>query len=139
METAAGRKARGLPRAAGHLAGAEALRRIVEAAPRCGIGILTVYAFSSDNWKRPPLEVEALMALLACYLSDEAPHCLTSGVRMTIIGRRDPRLPDSLIHAIDTAERTTAGTAPGSACASPLIIPRATPSSTRAGAPAGSR
>ena len=98
--------ARGLPRAAGHQQGAEALRRIVEAAPGCGVDILTVYAFSSDNWKRPPLEVETLMALLGWYLQHETPRCLTNGVRMTIIGRRD-RLPDSLVAAIDAAEQTT--------------------------------
>jgi undecaprenyl diphosphate synthase len=97
---------RGLPRAAGHHAGAEALRRIVEAAPACGIGILTVYAFSSDNWKRPLLEVETLMALLGWYLEDEMQRCLENGVRMTIIGRRD-RLPDLLMGSIGAAERTT--------------------------------
>jgi undecaprenyl diphosphate synthase len=98
--------ARGLPRAAGHQSGAEALRRIVEAAPGCGVDILTVYAFSSDNWKRPPLEVETLMALLGWYLENETPGCLMNNVRMTIIGRRD-RLPDSLVALIDAAERTT--------------------------------
>jgi undecaprenyl diphosphate synthase len=98
--------ARGLPRAAGHQAGAEALRRVVEAAPASGVDILTVYAFSSDNWKRPPLEVETLMALLGWYLENETPRCLANGVRMTIIGRRD-RLPDSLVASIDTAEQTT--------------------------------
>jgi undecaprenyl diphosphate synthase len=97
---------RGLPRITGHGAGAEALRRIVEAAPDCGIGVLTVYAFSSDNWKRPQPEVDALMSLLACYLASETEHCLASGVRMSIIGRRD-RLPDSLRAAIDDAERRT--------------------------------
>jgi len=97
---------RGLPRIAGHSAGAEALRRIVEAAPDCGIGMLTVYAFSSDNWSRPQLEVDALMALLACYLIRETPRCIANGVRMSIIGRRD-RLPDSLRHSIDEAERKT--------------------------------
>lgn len=98
--------ARGLSRVAGHRAGAEALRRIVEAAPDCGIGMLTVYAFSSDNWKRPPLEVDALMTLLACYLASETPRCVSSGVRMSIIGRRD-RLPDALRDSIDEAERKT--------------------------------
>jgi undecaprenyl diphosphate synthase len=98
--------ARGLPRAAGHQQGAEALRRIVEAAPACGVDVLTVYAFSSDNWKRPPLEVETLMALLGWYLEHETPRCLANGVRMTIIGRRD-RLPDSLVASIDAAEQTT--------------------------------
>ena len=54
--------ARGLPRAAGHRAGAEALRHVVEAAPALGVGTLTVYAFSADNWSRPSAEVQALMA-----------------------------------------------------------------------------
>src|ERR1035438_712498 len=97
---------RGLPRIAGHSAGAETLRRIVESAPDCGIGLLTVYAFSSDNWKRPQAEVDALMALLACYLSGETERCLANGVRMSIIGRRD-RLPDSLRVSIEEAERET--------------------------------
>jgi undecaprenyl diphosphate synthase len=97
---------RGLPRIAGHSAGAEALRRIVEAAPDCGIGMLTVYAFSSDNWRRPQLEVDALMALLAFYLVRETPRCIANRVRMSIIGRRD-RLPDSLRESIDDAERKT--------------------------------
>jgi len=57
--------ARGLPRLAGHRAGAEALRRTVEAAPDAGIGVLTLFAFSSDNWRRPPEEVAGLMQLLA--------------------------------------------------------------------------
>jgi undecaprenyl diphosphate synthase len=97
---------RGLPRIAGHSAGAEVLRRIVEAAPDCGIGVLTVYAFSSDNWKRPQVEVDALMGLLARYLSNETPRCVANGVRMSIIGRRD-RLPGSLRESIDEAERET--------------------------------
>ncbi len=99
---------RGLPRIAGHSAGAEALRRIVEAAPTCGIGMLTVYAFSSDNWSRPQPEVDALMALLACYLVRETPRCISNGVRMSIIGRRD-RLAASLRDSIDEAERLTRG------------------------------
>lgn len=98
--------ARGLPRVAGHRAGAEALRRIVEAAPEYGIDVLTVYAFSSDNWKRPPIEVEALMSLFACYLQTETARCIANRVRMTIIGRRD-RLPVSLIESITTAEQET--------------------------------
>jgi undecaprenyl diphosphate synthase len=99
---------RGLPRIAGHPAGAEALRRIVEAAPGCNIGTLTVYTFSSDNWTRPQYEVDALMSLLGCYLARETPRCLASDVRMTVIGRRD-RLPESLCLAIENAERTTSG------------------------------
>jgi undecaprenyl diphosphate synthase len=98
--------ARGLPRAAGHQAGAKTLRQIVEAAPDFGVEALTVYAFSSDNWKRPPLEIEGLMALFAAYLETQTPRCAANGVRMTIIGRRD-RLPGSLIDSIAAAERET--------------------------------
>jgi undecaprenyl diphosphate synthase len=97
---------RGLPRFAGHQAGAEALRTIVESAPGSGIGILTAYTFSSDNWKRPQDEVDALMALLAWYLDNEVVRCLANGVKMTIIGRRD-RLPDYLVASIESAERAT--------------------------------
>jgi undecaprenyl diphosphate synthase len=78
----------------------------VEAADEYGIDVLTVYAFSSDNWKRPQLEVEALMALFACYIATETARCIENDVRMTIIGRRD-RLPDSLIAAITAAECQT--------------------------------
>ncbi|MDE3196646.1 MAG: di-trans,poly-cis-decaprenylcistransferase [Acidobacteriota bacterium] len=98
----------GLPRMAGHRAGAETLRRVVEAAPALGVGTLTAYAFSSDNWKRPVEEVNALMALLAWYLEDEIPHLRANGVRLSVIGRRD-RLPGMLLDAIDRAEAATAG------------------------------
>lgn len=86
---------RGLARPAGHRAGAEALRRVVEAAPEFGVGTLTVYAFSADNWKRPPSEVSALMTLLGAHLRAEAPRLKRAGVRLQLIGRRD-RLPVSL-------------------------------------------
>ncbi len=99
-------EARGLPRIEGHRAGAEALRRIVEAAPRLNIGILTVYAFSADNWKRPSEEVDALMLLLACYFERETPRLRDSGVRVSVIGRRD-RIPDPLLRAIEHAESST--------------------------------
>ena len=90
----------------GHRAGAETLRSIVEAAPRLNIGVLTVYAFSADNWKRPQEEVEALMFLLACYLEKESGRLRDAGVRTSVIGRRD-RLPPSLLAAIDLAETRT--------------------------------
>jgi undecaprenyl diphosphate synthase len=98
--------ARGLPRIEGHRAGAEALRSVVEAAPRLNIGVLTVYAFSADNWKRPPEEVGALIFLLACYLEKESARLRDAGVRTSVIGRRD-RLPPSLLGAIDLAEART--------------------------------
>ena len=100
--------ARGLPRVAGHRAGAEAVRRTVETAPRAGIGTLTLYAFSSDNWKRPPREVAALMRLFKHHLYAEVPKLRENGVRLTVIGRRD-RLGLSVRTAIDHAERATAG------------------------------
>ena len=97
---------RGLPRAAGHRAGAEALRRVVEAAPGLGVGTLTVYAFSADNWKRPPAEVAALMALLSAHLRAEAPRLKRAGVRLQLVGRRD-RLPGALRAAACRAEWET--------------------------------
>jgi undecaprenyl diphosphate synthase len=99
---------RGLPRPAGHRAGADAVRRVVEAAPGLGVTTLTLFAFSSDNWCRPPAEVRALMALLRQYLKAELARLVEAGVRLTVIGRRD-RLPDGLEHAIAQAERASAG------------------------------
>jgi len=101
--------ARGMPRLAGHRAGAEALRRTVEAAPSLGIGVLTLFAFSSDNWRRPPEEVAGLMQLLAEHLRSETGRAIQNGVRMEMIGRRD-RLGPELAAAIAEAE---AATAPG--------------------------
>src|SRR5499427_3326458 len=87
---------RGLPRVAGHRAGADAVRRVVESAPDLGISVLTLYAFSEDNWTRPPREVSALMKLLGRYLVQETDRCVKNGVRLTAIGRRD-RLPAPLV------------------------------------------
>src|SRR5688572_32746261 len=98
---------RGLPRTAGHLAGVNTVRRIVEAAPAQGIGILTLYAFSSDNWKRPGPEVRALLGLLESYLRTESAACVANGVRLEVVGRRD-RLPARVADAISAAERETA-------------------------------
>jgi len=98
---------RGLPRVAGHRAGAEAVRRTVEAAPGLGVAALTLYAFSADNWKRPATEVAALMRLLARYLRTEAPRLAQHDVRLELIGRRD-RLPGPLLAAIGAAEHATA-------------------------------
>src|ERR671935_667890 len=85
--------ARGLPRVAGHRAGAEAVRRTVEAAPSLGIGTLTLYAFSSDNWKRPPREVNALMRLFRQYLRGESARLRENGVRLSVIRPRHPLGP----------------------------------------------
>lgn len=98
---------RGLPRVAGHRAGATAVRRVVEAAPGFGIETLTLYAFSEDNWSRPQREVAALMKLLGRYLVDEVDRCVNNGVRLEAIGRRD-RLPAPLVALLEAAERKTA-------------------------------
>jgi undecaprenyl diphosphate synthase len=98
---------RGLSRLRGHEAGVEAIRRIVEAAPDQGIGTLTLYAFSTDNWRRPRAEVSALMGLLRFYLANEIESLVRNGVRLHVIGRRD-RLPDGIADAIARAEIATA-------------------------------
>ncbi len=98
--------ARGRPRTAGHIAGARVVRKIVEAAPDCGIGMLTLYAFSADNWARPSREVALLMRLFRRYLVAETDRCVTNNVRMRIIGRRD-RIPSELLRSIKVAEEAT--------------------------------
>jgi undecaprenyl diphosphate synthase len=98
---------RGLSRLRGHEAGVEAIRRIVEAAPEQAIGTLTLFAFSSDNWRRPKAEVAGLMALLRFYLANEIESLIKNGVRLTVIGRRD-RLPDGISAAIARAKAATA-------------------------------
>ena len=98
---------RGLPRSAGHQAGARAARRVTQAAPGLGVTTLTLFAFSSDNWRRPRAEVNALMSLLRHYLAGELQHLAENGIRLTIIGRRD-RLPDGVRTAIEVAERHSA-------------------------------
>jgi undecaprenyl diphosphate synthase len=100
-------RARGLPRIAGHRAGADTVRRVVEAAPGFGISVLTLYAFSEDNWSRPAREVSALMKLLGRYLVSETDECVEKGVRLEVIGRRD-RLPAPLVALIEQSERRTA-------------------------------
>jgi undecaprenyl diphosphate synthase len=97
---------RGLPRIAGHRAGVETVRRMSEVAPGLGITKLTLFAFSSDNWRRPPGEVSALMGLLQSYLDAEINRLIDSGIRLTVIGRRD-RLPAPLVESIADAEAAT--------------------------------
>lgn len=99
--------ARGLPRTAGHREGARAVRRLVEAAPGLGIGTLTLYAFSSDNWTRPRGEIQALMRLFRRHLLRETPELVDQGVRLSLIGRRD-RLPERVRQAACHAESATA-------------------------------
>ncbi len=99
--------ARGLPRSAGHRAGAEAARRVIEAAPHYGIGTLTFFALSAANWQRPAAEVNAILRILHEYLLAETTRCMDAGVRLSIIGRRD-RLSRALRETIDAAEASTA-------------------------------
>lgn len=98
--------ARGRARLAGHRVGAKVVRSIVESAPELGIGILTLYAFSADNWKRPGREVAGLMRLFRTYLAAETARCVQNGVRLCVIGRRD-RLSPVLLRAIEAAESAT--------------------------------
>ena len=98
---------RGLSRLRGHEAGVEAIRRAVEAAPEQGVGTLTLYAFSTDNWRRPRTEVAGLMSLLRFYLANEVQSLIKNGVRLNLIGRRD-RLPEGIADAIARAEAATA-------------------------------
>ena len=107
---------RGESREVGHAVGARAVRRVVEAARGFGISTLTLYAFSSDNWRRPLAEVKALMRLFADFLASEREHCRANGVRLSVLGRRD-RLTPHLLRAIGAAEQFT-----GSATAMELRI-----------------
>ena len=97
---------RGLPRIAGHREGARAARRVVEHALDCGIQCLTLYAFSSDNWRRPAFEVQSIFWLLRGYLRLERERLRKSGAKLQVIGRRD-RLPKPLLREIDEVERAT--------------------------------
>src|SRR5579863_945335 len=98
---------RGLPRVAGHRAGVAALRRVVEYAPDAGVGRLTLYAFSSDNWRRPDAEVRSIFWLLRAFLRLDTERLRLQGARLEVIGRRD-RIPAPALEAIEKAERATA-------------------------------
>ena len=98
---------RGLPVAAGHRAGTRALRRTVEAAIDLGVRSLTVYAFSTENWSRPPDEVDALMEIFGETIERELPDLAKQGVRTRFIGRRD-RAPEALQHRMAELEEETA-------------------------------
>ena len=98
---------RGLPRVAGHRAGVAAARRVVERAPDVGIRRLTLYAFSSDNWRRPDSEVRSIFWLLRAFLRLETQRMCERGVHLQVIGRRD-RLEASVLREIERAETATA-------------------------------
>ncbi len=99
---------RNLPRAAGHKAGVESVRATVETCGQLGIEILTLYAFSVENWKRPRAEVDMLWRLLRIYIRKELPSLMKNGVRVCAIGRLDA-LPDrarsELLEAVETTSR----------------------------------
>jgi undecaprenyl diphosphate synthase len=97
----------GLSRADGHRAGSQAVRRIVEAAPDLGVTALTLYAFSSDNWRRPESEVATLMDLFRSYLASDGERLVAEGARLSMIGRRD-RLPADLADAVSAVEAASA-------------------------------
>jgi undecaprenyl diphosphate synthase len=98
---------RGLPAIAGHRAGTQALRRTVEAAPGLGVRSLAVYAFSTENWGRPPQEVDDLMALFTETIRDQFPDLHRQGVCVRFVGRRD-RCPPDLLELMEDMERRTA-------------------------------
>ena len=97
---------RGLPREAGHKEGSEAFRRVVEHCAEIGIKIITVYAFSTENWKRPPQEIAAIMKLLDSYLTDGAKELSKKGVRFRVIGDKS-KLSPLLVKKIERVEEQT--------------------------------
>ncbi|HVX65057.1 MAG TPA: isoprenyl transferase [Bryobacteraceae bacterium] len=99
---------RNLPRVAGHKAGVEPVRVTVETCCRLGIEVLTLYAFSVENWKRPRSEVDMLWRLLRIYIRRELPNLMKNGVRLRAIGRIEA-LPDSARQELLDAVRTTSG------------------------------
>jgi undecaprenyl diphosphate synthase len=96
----------GLPRVAGHRAGVAAVRRTVESAPDLGVRVLTIYAFSSDNWARPAQEVESIFWIIRAFMRLECERLRKNGVRLEVIGRRD-RIPKALLSEIEHAEAAT--------------------------------
>ena len=101
-------QARGLPRAIGHREGVQALKRTVQAAPEFGIECLTVFGFSTENWRRPAEEVSDLMGLVRSYVATDLNRLDREGVRVRVLGRRTG-LPADIEAIIERAERTTAG------------------------------
>ncbi|HRH19513.1 MAG TPA: polyprenyl diphosphate synthase [Brevundimonas sp.] len=100
-------KARGLPRSLGHRAGVEALKRTVQAAPDLGLTCLTVFGFSTENWRRPASEVSELMGLVRAYVESDLERLVREGVRLRIPGRREG-LPDDIRQIVERAEARTA-------------------------------
>ena len=100
-------EARGLPRAVGHREGVQALKRTVQAAPALGIACLTVFGFSTENWRRPAEEVSDLMGLVSSYVASDLKRLEREGVRVRVLGRRTG-LPSDIEAIIERAETSTA-------------------------------
>jgi undecaprenyl diphosphate synthase len=101
---------RGLPRSAGHRAGAQTARAIIAAAPKMGVHTLTLFALSSANWKRPQAEVAGILRILHEYLLTETQHCIDEGIRLSIIGRRDRLSAHLRRTVVDSEDATARGT-----------------------------
>ena len=102
-------KRRGLPRALGHRRGVEAVRKLVRAVEPLGIDCLTLYAFSSENWKRPEDEIDHLMGLLRRFIETDLPEFIANDVRLKIIGDFQALAPDIVESIEDAIERTSGG------------------------------
>lgn len=100
-------KKRGLPRQAGHVTGAQVFRKMTKYCEKCGVQYLTVYAFSTENWRRPQEEVDAIMNLLRQYLKESLADFQTENIRTCFIGDREP-LAEDIRELMEEAERTTA-------------------------------
>ena len=100
----------GRTRSDGHIAGVNAVRRAVEAAPDFGVTALSLFAFSSANWKRPEVEVDFLMRLFRDYLATDGPRLIEGGARLIMLGRRD-RLPRDIADQVAAARGRDAPTA----------------------------
>jgi undecaprenyl diphosphate synthase len=101
-------KQRGLPGVSGHKVGVERIRDVMAACQELGVEVLTVFAFSSENWRRPPVEVDALMSLFQLYLKNEARALKKKDVSLRVIGSR-ARFSPAIQHAINSAEELTSG------------------------------
>ena len=111
-------EARGRPRIDGHRAGAKAVQGTVEAAAECGVEVLTLYSFSTENWSRPQAEVTALMTLFESYMTSERDRLMEQGIRYRRLGQREG-LPAAVL---DRSDRLEADTAPGSSMTLQIAI-----------------
>ena len=104
---------RGLPKVEGHRQGARQVTEVLKAAQEYGVEFLTLYAFSTENWKRPVAEVTALMGLLEEFIDDKLPELMKNGIRLRPIGRTEDLFPGArkkLLHAIEMTEKNNGGT-----------------------------